>query len=223
MNDISFNPLVLEIPEIIQEPSTFAYLLSTDSKTRDSYTVQVEQGSLELTLVDFASVPLSFELNVILGENTQADIYVASLLSGNRDKTFKINVTHKGRSSASLTKRMGINSGSGHLSFLGASMILNGAKGSSTRQEGRITNLSLDAKSEVSPSLLIKENDVKASHGATVGAYDPKQLFYLRSRGLSLDESKKLITFGYFEPILAKLGDEKHIEEAKKKLEEVSL
>ena len=117
----------------------------------------------------------------------------------------------------------GINSGEGKLFFLGNSTIVNGAHRSDTRQEGKITNLNPLAKSEVSPSLLIKENDVKASHGAAVGAYNESELFYLMSRGLSLEESKKLITYGSLLPIIESLGDEKLVEEAKNSMGELSL
>lgn len=224
MKDICFDPSILTLPKTIEEDSKFVYLLSSDNQVQENYQIDVKEGTgLELVLVDFSSSSFTTDINISLGKNSSVKVSLASLLALTDDKTYKINVTHNGRSSTSFVKRRGINSGSGHLSFLGASTIINGAKGSSTRQEGRITNLSAEAKSEVSPALLIKENDVKASHGATVGAYDPKQLFYIRSRGLSLEEAKKLITFGYFQPILNELEDEKHIELAKQHLNEVSL
>lgn len=47
------------------------------------------------------------------------------------------------------------------------------------------------------PQLEIKANEVKASHGVTVGNFDPNQLFYLQSRGLSVKDSKKLLIEGF--------------------------
>lgn len=47
------------------------------------------------------------------------------------------------------------------------------------------------------PQLQIKANEVKASHGVTMGSFDPNQLFYLKSRGLSEKESKKLLIEGF--------------------------
>ncbi len=224
MKESVFDPSLLSFPSSYDGDSVLAYLLSSHTEVKKEYSLSVQAGSsLTLTIVDFSSRGIDRTLNISLAEEAQVNVSLASLLCGQEDKIFHVNVTHEGRKSFSLTKRIGINSGSGHLSFLGASMIVNGAKGSSTRQEGRITNLSPEAKSEVSPSLLIKENDVRASHGATVGAYDPRQLFYLMSRGLSVKEAKKLITFGYFEPILSLLGDKDQIQEAKNRLREVSL
>ncbi|MBS3105926.1 Fe-S cluster assembly protein SufD [Candidatus Woesearchaeota archaeon] len=55
------------------------------------------------------------------------------------------------------------------------------------------------------PSLKIDANDVKASHGATVGQIDEEHLFYLMSRGLSRDEAERLIIEGFFEPVIQKI------------------
>ncbi|MBI2101171.1 Fe-S cluster assembly protein SufD [Candidatus Woesearchaeota archaeon] len=55
------------------------------------------------------------------------------------------------------------------------------------------------------PSLKIDANDVKASHGATVGQINEEHLFYLMARGLSRAEAEKLIVEGFFEPIIQKI------------------
>ena len=55
------------------------------------------------------------------------------------------------------------------------------------------------------PSLKIDANDVKASHGATVGQINEEHLFYLESRGLSRQEAEKLIVEGFFEPVIQKI------------------
>ena len=58
------------------------------------------------------------------------------------------------------------------------------------------------------PSLKIDANDVKASHGATVGQIDEEHMFYLMSRGLSREEAEKLIVEGFFEPVIQKIPSE---------------
>src|SRR3989344_4146291 len=55
------------------------------------------------------------------------------------------------------------------------------------------------------PSLKIDANDVKASHGATVGQIDEEHLFYLMARGLSRQDAEKLIVEGFFEPVIQKI------------------
>ena len=58
------------------------------------------------------------------------------------------------------------------------------------------------------PSLKIDANDVKASHGATVGQINDEHMFYLMARGLSRQEAERLIVEGFFEPIIQKIPSE---------------
>ncbi|MBI2654258.1 Fe-S cluster assembly protein SufD [Candidatus Woesearchaeota archaeon] len=58
------------------------------------------------------------------------------------------------------------------------------------------------------PSLKIDANDVRASHGATVGQIDEEHLFYLMARGLPRQEAERLIIEGFFEPIIQKIPSE---------------
>ena len=65
--------------------------------------------------------------------------------------------------------------------------------------------LSPDAEVNSKPQLEIFADDVKCSHGATVGELDPEQMFYLRSRGLSEEEARALLVRAFlaeaFEPV----------------------
>jgi len=54
-----------------------------------------------------------------------------------------------------------------------------------------------DAHVDTKPQLEIFADDVKCTHGATVGQLDEMALFYLRSRGLALDEAKTLLTYAF--------------------------
>lgn len=53
---------------------------------------------------------------------------------------------------------------------------------------------------EADPALIIDENDVLASHGASIGAIDPEILYYLMSRGLTKDDAEKLVIEAYVSP-----------------------
>ncbi|MBR4811819.1 MAG: SufD family Fe-S cluster assembly protein [Bacilli bacterium] len=67
-----------------------------------------------------------------------------------------------------------------------------------------------DPKSDgiASPALVIDDNDVSASHAAVVGRLNEEHLYYLQSRGVSLEEAKRLIASGYLRPIEAGFADE---------------
>jgi Fe-S cluster assembly protein SufD len=72
-------------------------------------------------------------------------------------------------------------------------------------QENRNLMLSPTTHAVPIPGLEILANDVRCTHGATVGRVDREQLFYLMSRGLSHSEAERLIVRGFFEDVLARV------------------
>jgi Fe-S cluster assembly protein SufD len=62
--------------------------------------------------------------------------------------------------------------------------------------------LSRDAEVDTKPQLEIYADDVKCSHGTTVGQLDPAQLFYLRSRGIAADVAQRMLCLGFAAEIL---------------------
>ena len=62
--------------------------------------------------------------------------------------------------------------------------------------------LSKKAHIDSVPALEIAANDVKAYHGATVGAIDEEQIFYMTSRGIDREAAEKMIALGFFEPAI---------------------
>jgi Fe-S cluster assembly protein SufD len=73
-------------------------------------------------------------------------------------------------------------------------------------QENRNLMLSPTTHAVPIPGLEILANDVRCTHGATVGRVDREQLFYLMARGLSRGEAERLIVRGFFEDVLARVG-----------------
>ena len=65
--------------------------------------------------------------------------------------------------------------------------------------------LSHDAKMNSKPHLEIYADDVKCSHGATVGQLDNDALFYLRSRGISKKEARQLLMYAFANEIISKI------------------
>jgi Fe-S cluster assembly protein SufD len=48
-------------------------------------------------------------------------------------------------------------------------------------------------------------DDVRCTHGATIGKIDPDQVFYLRSRGIPYKDAERLIVEGFFDPIMQRI------------------
>jgi Fe-S cluster assembly protein SufD len=72
-------------------------------------------------------------------------------------------------------------------------------------QANRNLVLSPKARADSIPGLEILADDVRCSHGATVGKIDPEQVFYLLSRGIPYREAERLIVEGFFEPIMQRI------------------
>ncbi len=72
-------------------------------------------------------------------------------------------------------------------------------------QANRNLVLSEGARADSIPGLEILADDVRCTHGATVGKIDPEQLFYLRSRGIPEKEAVRLIVEGFFDPIMQRI------------------
>ena len=71
-------------------------------------------------------------------------------------------------------------------------------------------NLVLDkgARADSMPGLIINADDLACSHGATMGNLDPEQIYYLRSRGISEAEARKMLVLGFFEEIVERVPHE---------------
>jgi Fe-S cluster assembly protein SufD len=77
-----------------------------------------------------------------------------------------------------------------------------GAQRTNAYQENRNLLLSKTAHADSIPGLEIMANDVRCTHGATLGQVDREQLFYLMTRGLSRAEAERLIVRGFFQDVL---------------------
>jgi Fe-S cluster assembly protein SufD len=77
-----------------------------------------------------------------------------------------------------------------------------GAQKTNAYQENRNLLLSKSAHADSIPGLEIMANDVRCTHGATLGQVDREQLFYLMSRGLTHAEAERLIVRGFFQDVL---------------------
>ena len=103
--------------------------------------------------------------------------------------------------------------------FNGKVFVRENASGTDAKQSNKNLLLSNDARVDTKPQLEIFNDDVKCAHGATVGQLEEEEVFYLLSRGLNPELSRNLLTYGFAEEIINKIG----IESIKKELDEAVL
>lgn len=185
-----------------------AFISGSDRQKIDlNFTVE-EGGSLKVVLFDLDRHDVDFTLKIIAGPRSHTEVFLAADSSQREKKRFDISVINDGREGESLVKMYGVASGTSEMTFLGSTKITNGSKRCRVRQEGRIINFDPGVKTQVSPQLLIDENDVEASHGAVLGAIPLQTLFYLMSHGVSKDAVKRLLAGGAFRPLVAELDSQ---------------
>ena len=86
--------------------------------------------------------------------------------------------------------------------FAGKVLVREGSQRTTSQQTNRNICITNDARMYTQPQLEIYADDVKCSHGATVGQLDEKALFYMQQRGISLHEAKLLLMFAFVNEVI---------------------
>jgi Fe-S cluster assembly protein SufD len=115
---------------------------------------------------------------------------------------FHLDVDHAVPGCVSRENFKGILYGNGRAVFDGRILVRDQAQKSSAHLSNANLMLSRRAEVDTKPQLEILADDVLCSHGTTVGQIDPQALFYLRSRGLSEAQARRLLCLGFASEIL---------------------
>ena len=99
----------------------------------------------------------------------------------------------------------GVLAGRAHGVFTGRIIVRPGAQRTDSKQTNNNLLLSTEARADSQPQLEIYADDVKCTHGSTVGPIDQTQLYYLRSRGLSPDAARSILMYGFGAEILDRM------------------
>ena len=89
--------------------------------------------------------------------------------------------------------------------FNGRIIVRPGAQRTDSKQTNNNLLLSEEARADSQPQLEIYADDVKCTHGATLGPIDERALFYLKSRGLGAAEARAMLTYGFGAEILGRI------------------
>lgn len=117
----------------------------------------------------------------------------------------RLDIRHEARDTASDALWRGVANDRGRGVLHGAITVAAGADGSDARLDNKNLLLSAQAEIDTQPVLEIHADAVKAGHGATVGQLDERVLFYLRSRGLPLEQARALLTSAFCRVALDRL------------------
>jgi len=138
----------------------------------------------------------------LVGDRSMSKTVTAYLGDGERKLDIGYNVTHIGKRSESLIECKGALLDNAKKIFRGNLKFVRGAKKSIGKESEFVLLLDKGVHSDAIPALLCDEDDVIGEHAASAGQVDEQQLFYLMSRGFSVNEAKKMVIHGSFSVVI---------------------
>jgi len=150
------------------------------------------------------------------GQGASCELNGLFVLAGRQHIDHHTRVDHAGPHCVSREHYRTVLDGRARAVFNGKIVVHEGAVKTDSSQSNANLLLSDKAEVDTKPELEIYNDDVKCSHGATVGQLDMNQLFYLKSRGLPEEEARQVLTFAFADAALIGMDDKvrKHIEKA---------
>lgn len=184
---------------------------------RPQYTVGAGE-KLELTFVVLPGESRDIDVAIdLIGEGAEVSLRGLYLCGGDERVNFRILMHHRAPGCVSRQLFNGIAGGSSRVTFDGRIIVAPDAQKTEAYQENHNIVLSDRAHAETMPQLEIYADDVKCSHGATVGRLDEEALFYMRTRGVPEKDAKVLQMLSFLSPVMPE-GDRERVEEAVLKL-----
>ena len=164
-----------------------------------------DDGEFSLTAADLGGVLVRNDIEIDLtGRNAHATFDGIYLAGSRQHIDNHTRVDHRTGPSTSAQDYRGIVANRGRAVWNGKAIVHDGADGTDARQSNRALLLDSDAEIDAKPELEIYADDVKCSHGATVGQLDNAQLFYLQSRGIGVQQARQLLTRAFAAELVAR-------------------
>lgn len=138
----------------------------------------------------------------LTGEGGDATLNGVWMLGNKREVHQHIFIDHQAPNCLSRQLFKGVLKDQSHSSFEGKIMVRKEAQETNAFQLNHNLLLSDGAAAESKPNLEIFADNVKASHGATIGQLEKEELFYLQSRGFSFSEAQKMLVHGFCQEVL---------------------
>lgn len=200
-------PETLEIPE--GAALSEVYVLSGTEKLPFRNIVVNASAKARVTVLILPGYENDAHIDVdIIGENADVNISGLYLCNSNEKLAIRTDIRHRKPHCTSYQIFNGIAAGKSDVKFYGKIVVAPDAQKTEAYQTNHNLILSEGAHAESKPQLEIYADDVKCSHGATVGQLNEDEQFYMRSRGIPEAEAKVLQMISFIAPVLANIEDE---------------
>lgn len=188
------------------------YYLNLDQLNQAQINREVVIGAN--AVVDYHTVSLNNRLNEnkvvidINGEYSQVNYKLITVASLNAHNKYDVRVNNNAAYTKADIWQKAVAKAGGKNEFLATGYIAKGCDKAENYQESRVLLLDEAAKGDASPLLLIDHYDVLAGHAAGVSRVNQEELYYLQTRGISLNEAEKLMTIAFIKPLLDAMKSE---------------
>jgi Fe-S cluster assembly protein SufD len=196
-------------------------IVAGDHAVIDHYKLQTESArafhvsTLQIQLgrdTNFRSHSLSFggalvrnDVNAVLAEGCECTLNGLYLVNGEQHIDNHTSIDHAKPHAASHELYKGILEGHSTAVFNGKILVRKDAQKTDAKQTNKNLVLSEDAVINTKPELQILADDVRCTHGATIGQLDPEGIFYLQSRGIGLADARNLLIFAFARDIVDRI------------------
>ena len=201
------------VTELVAEPNSVVshYMLVREAvNTYNVSTLRIQQG--RSSNVSTHSLLLSGSIlrnnvhPVLAGEGAECLINGLFMVNSGQTMDNYMLVEHAAPHCASRQFYNGVLNGQGHGVFHGRIIVHKDAQKTDAKQTNRNLLLSDDAQIDTKPQLEIYADDVKCTHGATIGQFDDNALFYLRSRGLAEAAARHVLLLAFANECLDRMN-----------------
>ncbi len=196
-------------------------IVVADSAVVDHYKVQQESlsayhiATLQVAIgrsAAFSSHSISLggalvrnDVNAVLSQGSDANINGLYIVNGTQHVDNHTSIDHAMPHATSHELYKGILDGRSNAVFNGKIIVRKDAQKTDSKQTNKNLVLSDDAVINTKPELQIWADDVRCTHGATIGQLDSEMLFYLQSRGIGRKDARNLLIYAFAQDIVDRI------------------
>jgi Fe-S cluster assembly protein SufD len=196
-------------------------IVTADAAVVDHYKVQMESpaathiATLQAQLgrsANFSSHSISLggalvrnDAGAVLSEGSEATLNGLYVVNGTQHVDNHTVIDHAKPNGRSHELYKGILAGRSSAVFNGRIIVRKDAQKTDSKQTNKNLVLSDEAVIDTKPELQIHADDVRCTHGATIGQIDAESLFYLRSRGIGRKQARSLLTYAFAQDVIDRI------------------
>lgn len=196
------------VTEIVVGDSAVVDHYKIQEESRDAFHIATMQATLGRS-ANFTSHSISIggalvrnDANVTLSEGTEATLNGLYIVNGRQHVDNHTQIDHAKPHGTSHEVYKGILDGRASAVFNGRIIVRKDAQKTDSKQTNKNLVLSDDAVIDTKPELQILADDVRCTHGATIGQLDAESLFYLQSRGIGKSQARDVLTYAFAQDII---------------------